>query len=244
LIKDGHPDPDPESMKSCPGCNFLVDDDADDCRYCGTATVDVAAGSVAVPESKQVEGVRRESVSTRLTAGAIIVASLSVVGVGAWAFHHSPPPAAAPRTPAATAPHGAVRYRATDVVGDGITYHVDVPVGASEPDLTHGVVSKYATGREFDVVHIPGGSGTDLTSMLGTFAAGWPTTNTHTSTKPAGPALSFTLTSDTQLTHGVLIDGGANGVFLVAVKAPLGSTLTPVDNSILARAAASLAVGA
>jgi hypothetical protein len=244
LIKDADPHPDPESMKSCPGCNFLVDDDADDCRYCGTSTEGVAAGSVAAPESKQVVGAHRESVSTRLTAGVIVVASLSVVGVGAWAFHHSPPPAASPRTPAATAPAGSVRFRKVTTVSDGVSYSVDAAVGTTDPDLSHGIVSKYATAREFDVVHIPGGSGTDLTSMLGTFAAGWPTTDTQTSTKPAGPALSFTLTSDTQLTQGVLIDAGANGVFLVAVKAPLGSTISPLDSSVLARAAASLAVGA
>jgi len=231
-------------MKSCPGCNFLVDDNADDCRYCGTSTVGVAAGSVAVPEPKQDGSVRRESVSTRVTAGVIVAASLSVVGVGAWAFHHSPPPPAARRTPAATAPHGAVRFRKITVVSDGVSYRVDVAVGATQPDLTSGVVSKYDTAREFDVVHIPSGTGTDLSSMLGTFAAGWPTADLHTSTKPAGTALSFTLTSGTQLTHGVLIDAGANGVFLLAVKAPLGSTTTSVDMSVLARAAASLAVGA
>ena len=136
-----------------------------------------------------------------------------------------------------------VRFHNVTLVSDGVTYRVDVAVGATDPDLTNGVVSKYAAAREFDVVHIPGGSGTDLKSMLATFAAGWPTTGLHSSTKPAGTALSFTLTSDTQLTHGMLIDSGASGVFLLAVKAPLGSTITPLDKSVLTRAGTTLSLG-
>jgi hypothetical protein len=229
-------------MKSCPGCTFLVDDDAEDCRYCGVSTVDVAAGTVAAPAETRTVAVRKETVSTRLTAAVIVVASLSVVGVGAWAFHHSPAPDTAHHSPIASAPESVVHYQKVTLT-TGIAFHLDVAVGATAPDLSNGVVSMYGTGRELDVVHIAAGGGTDLTAILSTFSAGWPSTQLHTSTTPVGQALSFVLTNDTQLTHGTLIDGGTNGIFLLAVKAPLGSTMTPVDRAVLARAVSTLRVG-
>jgi hypothetical protein len=80
--------------------------------------------------------------------------------------------------------------------------------------------------------------------MLATFSAGWPTTDVRSTAVTAGSGITFVLTSGTELTHGALIDSGANGIFLVAIKAPLGSTLTATDQAVLKRATTSLRLGA
>jgi hypothetical protein len=235
---------DAEGMKSCPGCTFLVDDDAEECRYCGVPTADVVPGSLSAPETTRPAAVPRESISTRVTAGVIVVATLSLVGIGAWAFHRSPPPPDPIRSPAAGSPTHAVHYRKVTVADGAVTYRLDVVVGVTEPDLSKGVTSKYAAARELDVVHIPSAGPADLNAMLATFSAGWPTTDVASTTVPAGTGITFLMTSGTELTHGALIDTGANGIFLVAIKAPPGSTLTPTDRAALKRATSTLRLGA
>lgn len=255
-------------MKECPSCQFLVEDDLSECRYCGASLAAVPSGERPLPEPGEIEA---PPVSARLVIGSVVAGLILVAGVGWWAlgtgedapFTRDDDPAPttttvvqATTTTAAllgpTTPAGELtfdRYRSTE----RLSYNVELPAGAKFAGRSQfglrsvsegrGFRATYGEGRSIEVVE-SSLSGTVDAEVVKAYLqqAGYTVQSAKRVGHSAGPALELALQGPNATIKALMIEANRS-LIVIVLSAPGGQRFDVTDAAVYQRAVSTFRVG-
>lgn len=256
-------------MKECPSCQFLVEDELPECRYCGESMAGIPSGERHLPEAEQIV---TPPVSARLVMGSIVAGLILVAGVGWWALDTGedapftrddpPPPSLTTTTAPATTTTAALlgptaapgeltfdRYRSTE----RLSYTVELPAGAKFAGRSQfglrsvsegrGFRASYGEGRSIEVVESPLNGTVDV-AVVTAFVqqAGYTVQSSKRVSHSAGPAVEFALQSPGVIIKALMIEAKPS-LIVIVLSAPGGQRFDVTDAAVYQRAVSTFRVG-